>query len=76
MDFALADEQTGAPAIPARVLTARPQSPLSVCSSRIPRSTDRALWKQMAQQFGLHGLVVPEAYGGSGLRLVLQLHLT
>ncbi|MEV4235372.1 acyl-CoA dehydrogenase family protein [Nocardia sp. NPDC049737] len=27
---------------------------------------DLALWKQMAEQLGLHGLALPEEYGGSG----------
>ena len=27
---------------------------------------DPAVWRQMAEQLGLHGLAIPEAYGGSG----------
>jgi alkylation response protein AidB-like acyl-CoA dehydrogenase len=27
---------------------------------------DAAVWKQMAEQLGLHGLAIPEEYGGSG----------
>jgi alkylation response protein AidB-like acyl-CoA dehydrogenase len=27
---------------------------------------DPAVWSQMAQQLGLHGLIIPEEYGGSG----------
>jgi alkylation response protein AidB-like acyl-CoA dehydrogenase len=27
---------------------------------------DQAVWRQMAEQMGLHGLAIPEAYGGAG----------
>ena len=30
---------------------------------------DPALWQQMADQMGLHGLAIPEEYGGSGFTL-------
>jgi alkylation response protein AidB-like acyl-CoA dehydrogenase len=31
---------------------------------------DRLVWKQMAQELGLHGLAIPEQYGGSGFAAV------
>jgi alkylation response protein AidB-like acyl-CoA dehydrogenase len=31
---------------------------------------DVAVWKQMAEQLGLHGLAIPESYGGSGFTYV------
>ena len=31
---------------------------------------DAAVWKQMGEQMGLHGLIVPEEYGGSGFTYV------
>ena len=30
---------------------------------------DKTVWKQMADQLGLQGLAIPEAYGGSGFGL-------
>ncbi len=32
----------------------------------LPEGFDRALWKQMAEELGLQGLAIPEAYGGQG----------
>ncbi|TMK16217.1 MAG: acyl-CoA dehydrogenase family protein, partial [Actinobacteria bacterium] len=31
---------------------------------------DEAVWKQMAQELGLQGLAIPEAYGGQGFSFV------
>jgi alkylation response protein AidB-like acyl-CoA dehydrogenase len=31
---------------------------------------DQAVWTQMAEQLGLHGLAIPESYGGSGFTYV------
>ena len=31
-----------------------------------PEGYDRDVWKQMAQQLGLQGIIIPESYGGSG----------
>jgi alkylation response protein AidB-like acyl-CoA dehydrogenase len=31
---------------------------------------DLAVWRQMAEQLGLHGLAIPESYGGSGFTYV------
>ncbi|MFF4113246.1 acyl-CoA dehydrogenase family protein [Streptomyces sp. NPDC001714] len=31
-----------------------------------PRGFDRALWDRLAGEIGVHGLAVPEAYGGAG----------
>lgn len=36
------------------------------------RGVDLALWRQLAQQLGLQGLALPEAYGGAGYGYVEQ----
>src|SRR5438445_10886740 len=35
-----------------------------------PDGYDQAVWKQMAQELGLQGLHIPEAYGGQGFSFV------
>jgi alkylation response protein AidB-like acyl-CoA dehydrogenase len=35
-----------------------------------PDGYDPAVWKQMAEQLGLHGLIIPEEFGGSGYTYV------
>jgi alkylation response protein AidB-like acyl-CoA dehydrogenase len=35
-----------------------------------PEGYDEAVWKQMAQELGLQGLHIPEAYGGQGFTFV------
>jgi alkylation response protein AidB-like acyl-CoA dehydrogenase len=37
-----------------------------------PDGLDRTVWDRMATQLGLHGLAVPEEYGGAGYGLVEQ----
>ena len=35
-----------------------------------PDGYDPTVWKQMAEQLGLHGLIIPEEFGGSGYSYV------
>lgn len=35
-----------------------------------PLGHDPEVWRQMAEQLGLHGLAIPEQYGGSGFGLI------
>lgn len=38
-----------------------------------PEGLDRSVWGRMAGELGLHGLAIPEEFGGSGFGLVEQL---
>jgi alkylation response protein AidB-like acyl-CoA dehydrogenase len=48
------------------------KAPLSQVPTHIDSSEgfDRDVWRQMAGQLGLHGLAIPEQYGGSGFSAV------
>ena len=37
-----------------------------------PRGYDASLWARLAGEIGVHGLAVPEEYGGSGFTFVLR----
>ncbi|GAA1002937.1 acyl-CoA dehydrogenase [Acrocarpospora pleiomorpha] len=70
MDFTYTDEQLELRAVLRKYLTTH--SPESVVRELMedPRGYDRAQWKDLADQLGLQGLMVPEEYGGLGLGAV------
>jgi alkylation response protein AidB-like acyl-CoA dehydrogenase len=49
-------------------------SPLSAVRKRVDEDTgfDQVVWSSMAGQLGLHGLAIPEEYGGSGYSFAEQ----
>jgi len=64
--FAVSEEQQEFRAMVRRFVEER--SPETAVRAQLPgeRGWDPALWKDMAGQLGLQGLIVPEAYGGQG----------
>jgi alkylation response protein AidB-like acyl-CoA dehydrogenase len=66
VDFAFSDEQEEFRAILRRFTEER----WSLADVRrlldTPEGYDRSVWKQMAEELGLQGLIVPEAFGGQG----------
>ena len=70
MDFALNDEQTILQEILRDFLSARSSETAVRDQMADDSGYDRALWRQMAGELGLHGLAIPEAYGGGGFSFV------
>jgi alkylation response protein AidB-like acyl-CoA dehydrogenase len=70
MDFALNEEQKMLQETMRDFLNAR--SPESAVREQMddPAGYDQSLWRQMADELGLHSLAIPEEYGGSGFTFV------
>jgi len=66
VDFALDDDQVTLQEVLREFMTER--SPESAVRAQMedPAGYDRPLWDLMASQLGLHGLAIPEEYGGGG----------
>src|SRR4051794_32959342 len=70
MDFALTDEQAELQKVLRRFLT-RYSSEAAVREQlEDPAGYDRELWRRMAGELGLQGLVIPEKFGGGGFTFV------
>jgi alkylation response protein AidB-like acyl-CoA dehydrogenase len=66
MNFALSEEQEAFREVLRRFL-AEASPPAEVRRTlATPEGVDRGLWKRMAEELGLQGLLVPEAEGGQG----------
>ena len=70
MDFAFSDEQDEFRAMVRRFLEERWSTAEVRKLAETPAGFDRATWKQMAEELGLHGLALPEAYGGQGFGFI------
>jgi alkylation response protein AidB-like acyl-CoA dehydrogenase len=70
MNFSLSEEQEELRRVLRQFLESK--SPEAAVRSQMASEPgfDRTLWSQMADQLGLQGIAVPEAYGGSGFSLV------
>jgi alkylation response protein AidB-like acyl-CoA dehydrogenase len=67
MRLVLGEEQEELQATVRRFLADRSPMPRVREVMETPEGFDRALWQRMADDLGLPGLAVPEAYGGAGL---------
>ena len=70
MNFAFTEEQEELRNIVRQFLDAK--SPESAVREQMEteKGFDDAVWKQMAEQLGLQGLIIPEEFGGSGYSYV------
>ncbi len=66
MDFAFSDEQDEFRAVVRRFIEERWSAADSRKLAETPSGFDRGVWKQMAEELGLHGLALPESVGGQG----------
>ena len=66
MDFAFSDEQDEFRAVVRRFIEERWSAADARKLAETPAGFDRGVWKQMAEELGLHGLALPEAVGGQG----------
>jgi alkylation response protein AidB-like acyl-CoA dehydrogenase len=66
MDFAFSDEQDEFRAVVRRFIEERWSAADVRKLADTPGGFDRGVWKQMAEELGLHGLALPEAVGGQG----------
>jgi alkylation response protein AidB-like acyl-CoA dehydrogenase len=66
MNFAFTDEQEELRRTMRRFLEDKSPSIEVRRLMETPEGYDEALWKQMAQELGLQGIAIPEAYGGQG----------
>lgn len=71
MRLAFTEEQEELRASVRRLLQDRLSGGL-VAAAESPDPYDAALWKLMAEELGLHGMAIPEEYGGSGFGFVEQ----
>ena len=69
MSLTLSAEQEELRAALRRLLAAKASSEAVRSWMESEQGYDPALWQQMADQMGLHGLAIPEEYGGSGFGL-------
>ena len=70
MDFAFSDEQDEFRGVVRRFLEERWSAAELRKLAETPAGFDRGTWKQMAEELGLHGLALPEAYGGQGFGFI------
>ena len=70
MDFAFSDEQDEFRDMVRRFLEERWSAAELRKLAETPAGFDRGTWKQMAEELGLHGLALPEAYGGQGFGFI------
>jgi alkylation response protein AidB-like acyl-CoA dehydrogenase len=70
MDFAFSEEQDEFRGVVRRFLEERWSSAEVRKLAETPAGFDRGIWKQMAEEIGLHGLALPEAYGGQGFGFI------
>ena len=70
MDFAFSEEQDEFRGVVRRFLEERCSSAEVRKLAETPAGFDRGIWKQMAEEIGLHGLALPEAYGGQGFGFI------
>ena len=66
MDFAFSEEQDEFRETLQRFFAERVPPPELRRVMDSPEGYDPALWKQMAEELGLQGVVIPEAFGGQG----------
>ena len=66
MDFAFSEEQDAFRETLARFLEEKSPSTEVRRLMETPEGNDPGLWKQMAEELGLQGVHIPEAYGGQG----------
>ncbi len=66
MDFAFSEEQDEFRAVVRRFIEERWSAADVRKLAETPSGFDRGVWKQMAEELGLHGLALPEAVGGQG----------
>jgi alkylation response protein AidB-like acyl-CoA dehydrogenase len=66
VDFAFSEEQDDFRETLQRFLAERAPTSEVRRLMETPEGSDRALWKQMAEELGLQGVHIPEAYGGQG----------
>ena len=69
MSLTLSAEQEELRAALRRLLAAKASSEAVRSWMESEQGYDPALWQQMADQMGLHGLAIPEEYGGLGFAL-------
>lgn len=62
----LTDEQRELSAVVRQFVTDKAPSAAVRRWSESPEGLDQSVWRQMADQLGLQGLAIPEAYGGGG----------
>jgi alkylation response protein AidB-like acyl-CoA dehydrogenase len=70
VDFALNDEQKMLQETLRDFLNARSPEGAVRANMSDPAGFDASLWRQMADELGLHSLAIPEEYGGSGFTFV------
>ncbi|BCB88586.1 acyl-CoA dehydrogenase family protein [Phytohabitans suffuscus] len=70
MDFELDDVQRDMQAVVRDFLKERSSEEAVRVAMDTPSGYDPDVWKQMAEQLGLQGLIVPEEFGGTGLGYV------
>ncbi len=70
MNFAFDDEQEELRAVVRRFLDEKSPEAHVRRLMATPDGYDPLVWKQMAEQLGLHGLIIPEEFGGSGFTYV------
>ena len=66
MDFAFSEEQDEFREMLLRFIEEKAQTSDVRRMAESEEGFDRALWKQMAEELGLQGVAIPEAYGGQG----------
>ncbi len=70
MNFAFSDEQEELRRIVRQFLDDKSSEAAVREQMETEAGYDAAVWSQMAEQLGLQGLVIPEAYGGSGFSFI------
>jgi len=70
MDFAFSDEQEEFRGMVRRFLEERWSTAEVRKLAETPAGFDRGTWQRMAEELGLHGLALPETYGGQGFSFI------